>query len=99
MIKRILTKMNGLTRMRLVGKTEAGSVEVQPARDSRLNATNCRCGGSNNLPSHLTSCGHNSELCNALKKPNKNSSAKGGYIICQRQEKSQNKKVDLSNSR
>ena len=41
-----LTKMSEQIRMILVGQTEAGSVEVQPARDSRLNATNCRWGGS-----------------------------------------------------
>ena len=32
--------------MLLAGKTEAGSVEVQPARDSQLKATNCRWDGS-----------------------------------------------------
>jgi hypothetical protein len=45
--KRSLTKMNEQTRMTLVGQTEAGSVEVQPARDSQLKATNCRWDGSN----------------------------------------------------
>ena len=35
-----------LTRMILVGQTEAGSAEVQPARDSQLKATNCRRDGS-----------------------------------------------------
>ncbi len=98
-MKRILTKMKELTRMILVGQTEAGSVEVQPARDSRLKATNCRWGGSNNLPSHFTNCKNNSELCNALKKPDKNSPAKGGFSICRRQEKSLNCEVDLSDSR
>ena len=58
--------MNELTRMILVGQTEAGSVEVQPARDSQPNATNCRWGGSL-LPSHFTSFADNLELCNALK--------------------------------
>jgi hypothetical protein len=52
--------------MLLAGKTEAGSVEVQPARDSQLKATNCRWGGSL-LPSHFTIAKDNSELCNALK--------------------------------
>ncbi len=46
-MKRSLTKMNELTRMTLVGQTEAGSAEVQPARDSQFKATNCRWGGSN----------------------------------------------------
>ena len=45
-MKRILTKMKELTRIPLVGKMEAGSAEVQPARDSQLKATNCRWDGS-----------------------------------------------------
>ena len=65
-MKRSLTKMQEQIRMILVGQTEAGSVEVQPARDSRLNATNCRWGGSL-LPSHFTSFNDNLEHCNALK--------------------------------
>jgi len=65
-VKRILTLVNELIIMLLAGKTEAGSVEVQPARDSRFKATNCRWGGSL-LPSHFMSCKDNSELCNALK--------------------------------
>lgn len=39
--------MKKLTRILLVGQTEAGSAEVQPARDSQLKATNCRWDGSN----------------------------------------------------
>jgi len=66
-MKRILTIMSELITMTLVGQTEAGSVEVQPARDSRLNATNCRWDGSYNLPSHFKNHKDNSELCNALK--------------------------------
>ena len=65
-MKRSLTKMQEATTIILVGQTEAGSVEVQPARDSRLNATNCRWGGSL-LPSHFTSFTDNLELCHALK--------------------------------
>ena len=98
-MKRSLTKMSEQTRMMLVGKMEAGSVEVQPARDSQPKATNCRWDGSYNLSSHFTSLADNSELCYALKKPDKKSPAEGGFIICRRQEKSLNKKVDLSNSR
>jgi len=42
-------------KMPLAGETEAGSAEVQPARDSQLKATNCRWGGSHtNLPSRFT---------------------------------------------
>ena len=66
MIKRILTLVRDLLIMFLAGQTEAGSVEVQPARDSQSKATNCRWGGSL-LPSHFTSFTDNLELCNALK--------------------------------
>ena len=45
-MKSLLTKMNELTRIVLVGETDAGSAEVQPVRDSQLKATNCRWGGS-----------------------------------------------------
>jgi len=65
-MKKSLTKMMELTTMTLVGQTEADSVEVQPARDSWPNATNCRWDGSL-VPSHFTSYKDNSELCNALK--------------------------------
>ena len=91
--------MNEQIRMTLVGQTEAGSVEVQPARDSRPKATNCRWDGSNKsaIPSYDSQKQFRASKC--LKKPNKKSPAKGGCIICQRQQKSLNKKVDLSNSR
>jgi len=81
--------------MLLAGKTEAGSVEVQPARDSQPKATNCRWDGSL-LPSHFTNLADNSELCNALKKPDKIApptcpaealaKEEGGFSICRRQE-------------
>ncbi len=45
-MKSILTRMTKSMKISLAGKTEAGSVEVQPARDSQLKATNCRWGGS-----------------------------------------------------
>jgi hypothetical protein len=96
-MKRNLTLMSKLATMTLVGQTEASNAEEQLVRDSRLNATNCRWDGGL-LPSQFTIRKDNSELCNALKKPNKKSTAKGGFIICRRQEKSQNNKVDLSNS-
>ena len=79
-MKRILTMISELITMTLVGQTEAGSVEVQPARDSRPKATNCRWGGSYNLPSHSTNYKNNSELCNALKKPNKTAPPKAGSV-------------------
>ena len=45
-MKRLLTIMNEQIRIQLVGETEAGSAEVQPARDNQLKATNCRGDGS-----------------------------------------------------
>ena len=51
-MKRILTLVSEMMIMFLAGKTEAGSVEVQPARDSQFKAMNCRWGGSL-LPSHF----------------------------------------------
>ena len=45
-MKRILTKIKELTRILVVGQTEAGSAEVQLAGDSQPKATNCRGGGS-----------------------------------------------------
>ncbi len=65
MKKRTLTLVSNLIIMFLAGQTEAGSVEVQPARDSQFRATNCRWGGSNNLPSHFASFNDNLEPCNA----------------------------------
>ena len=64
-MKKILTIMSELITITLVGQTEAGSAEVQPVRDSQLNATNCRWGGSH-LPSHLRRSADNSELCYAF---------------------------------
>jgi len=43
---KILTKMKQQSIISPAGQTDAGSAEVQPARDNRLNATNCRWGGS-----------------------------------------------------
>ena len=41
-----LTTTKELIIIPLVGEMEAGSAEVQPARDSQLKATNCRGEGS-----------------------------------------------------
>ena len=65
-MKRILTKKEELTRIPLVGQTEASSAEVQLARDSQFKATNCRWDGGL-LPSHFMSFSDNSERCYALK--------------------------------
>jgi len=85
--------------MRLVGQTEAGSVEVQPARDSRLRATNCRWDGSNTSAIPFYDSQRQFRALKCLKKPDKKRPAEGGGIICRRQEKSLNKKMDLSNLR
>lgn len=62
-----LTKMNEVIRISMAGKTEPGNAEVQPVRDSRLKATNCRGDSGLKLLSHSTGRYDNSELCNALK--------------------------------
>jgi hypothetical protein len=41
-----LTEIENPLIMRLAGETDAGSAQVQPARDSRTKATNGRGGGS-----------------------------------------------------
>ncbi len=79
MTKRILTSMSKLITMTLAGETKAGSVEVQPARDSGFRATNCRWDGGL-LPSHFTSFSDNSEPCYALKKPDKTAPLKAGSV-------------------
>ena len=82
-MKRSLTKMNELTRMKLVGQTEAGSVEVQPARDSRLNATNCRWDGSliSAIPFNDQQRQFGALLC--LKKPNKKVPPKAASLFAE----------------
>jgi len=86
-MKRILTKMSELITIALVGQTEAGSAEVQPARDSQLKAMNCRWDGSLTPAIPFYEQGEfRALLC--LKKP-----------PCRRQGKSLNCEVDLSNSR
>lgn len=72
-----LTMSGNMMRMLLAGETETGSAEVQPVRDSRLKATNCRGDSGLKLLSHspiavedkFMQHNDNSELCNALKKP------------------------------
>ena len=75
-----------MTTILVVGQTEAGSAEVQPARDNQPKATNGRWDGRQNRPPHYSNKPH-SESCYALK------------TSCQRQEKSLKCKVDLSISR
>ncbi len=52
-MNRDLTGMNKTKIMFLVGETEAGSAEVQPARDSRARATDGRRGDGLMLSSHF----------------------------------------------
>ncbi len=79
--------MKELTRIRLVGETEASSAEVQLARDNQFKATNCRWDGSYTPAIPFYQHGQfRALLC--LKKP-----------TCRRQGKSLNYEVDLSNSR
>jgi len=52
------------------GQTEAGSAEAQPARDSRLKATNGRWGGSYTPAAPFSGCGQFGVL-QCLKKPDK----------------------------
>jgi len=63
-MKRSLTVTSKSITIVLVGETEAGSAEVQPARDNQSKATNCRWGGGL-LPSHFMSFSDNSEPCYA----------------------------------
>ena len=97
MMKRILTLVSELIIMLLAGETEAGSVEVQPARDSRFKATNCRWDGGF-LTSHFTNFDDNSELCNALKNLIKRSRQRPVQYLT-KAAKSQNCETDLSDSR
>jgi hypothetical protein len=64
-----LTMINETMRMLLAGETETGNAEVQPVRDNRFKATDCRGDGSIRLLSHFMLLNDNSELCNASKKP------------------------------
>ena len=75
-MKSALTLLSELITMVLAGKTEVGSAEVQPARDSQLNATNCRWDGSY-MPAIPFYYYKQFRALLCLKKPNK--------IACQRQ--------------
>ena len=77
---RVLTRMNELTTIVSVGKTEAGNAEVQPARDSRLKATNYRWGGS-----LITAISYDLQrqfrALQCLKKPNKKAPPKAVSLL------------------
>ncbi len=98
-MERSLTKTEQLTKISLAGETEAGSAEEQLARDNQSKATNCRWGGSLSPAIPFYDSQRQFRALKCLKKPNKKRPAEGGFIICRRKQKSQNKEVDLSNSR
>ncbi len=77
--KKNLTIIEPSTRIVSTGQTEVGSAEVQPARDSRLKATNCRWGGSYTpaIPSYEPSQ-FRALLC--LKKPDRTAPPKAGSV-------------------
>jgi len=75
--------MNEQTRMILVGQTEAGSVEVQPARDSRLKATNCRWDGSNKSAIPFNDSQKQFRALKCLKKPNKIAPPKAATLFAE----------------
>ena len=78
-MKSILTPMSEPITIALVGETEAGSAEVQPARDNQLKAMNCRWGGSNTAVIPFFEQGQfRALLC--LKKPYKKALPKAGSV-------------------
>ena len=81
-MKRILTIMSELLTIVSVGKTEAGSAEVQPARDNQPKAANCRWGGSSKsaIPFYQREI-FVGLLC--LKKPDKNSLPKAVSLFAE----------------
>ena len=75
----ILTLTSKLITMLLADETEAGSVEVQLARDSRFKATNCRWdGGLATIPFYEFPGQFRALLC--LKKPDKTAPPKAGSV-------------------
>ena len=80
--KRNLTINEQPARIASADETEAGSVEVQPARDSQLKATNCRWGGSYTPAIPFYEPGQfRALLC--LKKPDKTAPPKADSISAQ----------------
>jgi hypothetical protein len=67
--------MNKNMTILLAGETEAGSAEVQPARDSQAKATNCRRDGGLTSAVPLSDAQFRAFLC--LKKP----LAEGRYCL------------------
>ena len=82
-----LTEIVNDTTIHMAGQTEAGSAEVQPARDNRLIVTDCRWDGGSFvvIPFHKRI---QSGAFTCLKKPS-----------CRGQDLSLNCERDLSNSR
>ena len=82
-MKRSLTKLSEQTRMMLVGQMEAGSVEVQPARDSQLKATNCRWDGGNTSAIPFYNSQRQFRALKCLRKPNKRVSPKAASLFAE----------------
>jgi hypothetical protein len=80
---KFLTEIDEAVTLRSAGKTDAGSAEVQPARDNRLKATNCRGDGSSISVIPFGKLAQFGAL-SCLKKPDKNGPAKGGLRFYQR---------------
>ena len=66
-MKRYLTEIDEPTTILSAGETDAGSAEVQPARDSQAGATNCRRDGGLTSAVPLSDAQFRAFLC--LKKP------------------------------
>lgn len=84
-MEKFLTEIDGTVTIRSAGEMEAGSAEVQPARDNRPKATNCRGGGSY-MPVIPFDAKAQFGALACLEKPDKKSPAKGGFCSCQRQD-------------
>ena len=85
-MKRSLTKMKKPAKMVLVGKTEAGSVEIQPARDSQLKATNCRWDGRHIIAIPFYALQKQFRALSCLKKPDKTAPPKAGSMLAEGKE-------------
>ncbi len=79
-MKRTLTFIEEPIRMVLAGETEAGSVEVQPARDSQPKATNYRWDGSLTAAIPFYDSQKQFGPLSCLKKPDKTAPPKAGSV-------------------
>jgi hypothetical protein len=79
----LLTDMNKSATITAVGETEASNAEKQLARDSQLDATDCRWDGGSKaaIPLYMSEKQFGALLC--LKKSDKKNSAKGGFVTAE----------------